>query len=52
VDEEKLKTITVFFKENGEMTLGEAKNQLGESYSYSDLRFVKHYLVFQGNKSE
>jgi len=52
VGEEKLKTITAFFKENGKMTLGEAKNQLGESYSYSDLRFVKHYFVFQGNKSE
>ena len=50
VDEEKLKTITTFFKENGEMTLGEAKNQLGDAYSYTDLRFVQQHLVYQASK--
>ena len=50
VDEEKLKLITAFFKENGEMTLGEAKNLVGDAYSYTDLRFVQQHLVYLANK--
>ena len=52
VNEKKLKSITAFFKENGEMTLGETKNQLGDAYSYTDLRFVQQHLVYLANKSE
>jgi len=52
IDEKKLKSITSFFKENSEMTLSEAKNQLGDDYSYTDLRFVQQHLAFQVSKEE
>ena len=47
VDEKKLKSITAFFKENSELTTTEAKNKLGDSYSYTDLRFVQQHINYQ-----
>ncbi len=47
VEDEKIKKITAFFKENEEMTLGEAKGLLGDDYSYAELRFVWQYLKYQ-----
>jgi len=47
VDEKKLKAITTFFKENSELTTTEAKTQLGDAYSYTDLRFVQQHLNHQ-----
>ncbi len=52
VDEEKLKSITSFFKENSEITLSEAKNQLGKAYSFVELRFVQKHLVYLGSEAE
>ncbi len=52
VSGEKMKTIVLFFKRNSKLTLTEARNQLGEAYSYTDLRFVQQHLNSQAAKAE
>ena len=42
----KVKQISSFFKKNGQHSLSEAKHALGEKYSYAELRFVQHHLIF------
>ncbi|MCF6342187.1 MAG: helix-turn-helix domain-containing protein [Bacteroidales bacterium] len=52
VDEKKLKTIITFFEKNSELSLTEAKNQLGDNFSYTDLRFVLQHLNCLAAKAE
>ena len=51
MEEEKLKTIVAFFKENDEITLSEAKEILGDGVSYGELRMVKQHLLWEANKT-
>jgi GTPase SAR1 family protein len=46
VNEKKLKELSSFFKKNGQMLLSEAKAELGDRYTYAELRFVQHHLIF------
>ena len=52
VDEKKLKTISAVFKNNDETTINEAKSQLGEAYSYSEIKFVKEHFIYQTKQTE
>jgi hypothetical protein len=52
VDEKKLKTISTFLNKNSELALSEAKIQLGEKYSYADLRFVQQHLLHLAQSKE
>ena len=45
IDEDKVKRMEQFFKENEEMTRSEAKAKLGIEYSYGEINMVKKYLA-------
>jgi len=45
VDEDKLEKIAPIFWENNETILSEAREKLGEKYSFSDLKFVRAYVL-------
>ena len=44
IDEEKVRRMEKFFKENGDMPRSEAKAKLGDEYSYGEINMVKKYL--------
>jgi hypothetical protein len=48
VDSQKMNPISTFFTKNPEATLGEAREQLGEDYSYTELKFVREHVSFTG----
>lgn len=45
---ERHNTIGEFFINNGDMKLADAKQQLGDEYSWGELRIVRNYLEFLG----
>jgi hypothetical protein len=52
VEEEKLKTIIAFFKENDEMSLSESKEKLGDGISYGELKMVRQHLLWEENNRD
>ena len=44
IDEEKVKRMEIFFKENEDLPRSEAKAKLGDGYSYGEINMVKKYL--------
>jgi len=46
MDEKKLSELSSFFKKKGLISLSEAKTELGDRYTYAELRFVQHHLIF------
>ncbi|MCX6353048.1 MAG: helix-turn-helix domain-containing protein [Bacteroidetes bacterium] len=51
ISEDKVDSISVFFKTNPGATLPNAKAALGDSVSYADLRFVMKHLENLGEKN-
>jgi hypothetical protein len=51
VSVEKIKLITDYFLQAEDTQLGPAKAVLGDEVSYSDLHFVRNFLVFKGEVS-
>ena len=49
VEGKKLEKLLAFFRKNPDIPLGEAKAQLGDNYSYGELRMVKQHLVWEDN---
>ncbi|HBL77485.1 MAG: hypothetical protein A2W90_10465 [Bacteroidetes bacterium GWF2_42_66] len=47
--DEKIETITDFFRKNGLCPASQARNMLGEKYSYSEIRFVMNYMEAKRN---
>jgi len=45
IDENKVKRMEKFFKENEDMPRSEAKAKLGDGYSYGEINMVKKYLA-------
>ncbi|NOX87098.1 MAG: AAA family ATPase [Chlorobi bacterium] len=50
VDEKKLEKLLAFFRKNPDITLGEAKEKLGDDVSYGELRMVRQHLVWEAGK--
>ena len=48
VDQGKINTIAGYFSENGSSGISEARQALGDSYSYSELRLVREYMKASG----
>jgi len=46
VSDKKLKELSSFFKKKGSVLLSEAKTELGDKYTYSELRFVRHHIIY------
>ena len=52
VDSEKIAIIQELFQECGPISLSEAREILGEEYSYGDLRIVRNSITFEEQKEE
>ena len=52
VTDEKLRVISAFFLETGSKSLSEAREVLGDEYSFGELRMVLSYLKASGNTHE
>ncbi len=50
VEGKKLEKLLTFFKKNPEVSLSEAKEQLGDDFSYGELRMVREHLIWQTKK--
>jgi hypothetical protein len=49
VEKDKLDQICTFMNEQPDASIGEAKNAMGDGYTYAELRFVHQHLKLQGN---
>ena len=47
VDREKVEKISEYFRNSKSKLLSDAKEALGDEYSYNELRFVLNYLIFK-----
>ena len=50
VDGKKLEKLVAFFRKNPDIPLGEAKAQLGDDYSFGEMRMVRQHLVWEAEK--
>ena len=50
--DEKIETISDFFRKNGLCPASQARTQLGENYSFSEIRFVMNYMEAKREKKQ
>lgn len=52
VEKEKLNKIVTFLNENKELNLSEARQKLGEEYSYAELKLSQQHLIYLNDKTD